>query len=424
MEERAKFVLETQRGELSLAEVCRMYGISRQTGYKWLERYGESGLQAMGDRSHAAMRRPHAMAEEMQEALVALRRKHPSWGPKKLKAVLERSRSGVPAASSIGELLRREGLVHRRRRARRGPAPGTEPLAHARQANDVWSIDYKGWFRTGDGQRCDPLTVTDNASRYLLRLTAMPGIDQARVRAVMEAAFREYGLPEAIRSDNGSPFVTPAPGGLSQLSIWWARLGIRHERIEPGEPQQNGRHERFHWSLVKDVLDYRVAWDWELQQQEFLRYQREFNEERPHEALGMGTPAGAYGRSARSYPARVPEMEYDASYYVRRVNWQGRFLWAGERLPLTPVLAGEWIGLKEVEDDLLEVAYGPVFLGWLDHRTGKFVREETAGQWAKGVQSAPTKEPGLHCALPSGPPPDGGDGLRSAQALSIPSPTE
>ena len=192
------------------------------------------------------MERPHAMAGEMREAVLGLRQKHPGWGPRKLKVVLERRREAVPAASTIGELLRREGLVHRRRRRRYGTAAGSEPLAHAVAANDVWSIDYKGWFRTGDGQRFEPLTITDNASRYLLRLTAMPGIEQKRVRAVMEAAFREYGLPKAIRSDNGSPFVTGAPGGLSELSIWWMRLGIRHERIEPDEPQQNGRHERFH----------------------------------------------------------------------------------------------------------------------------------------------------------------------------------
>lgn len=173
MEERAKFVLEKQRDELNMAELCRRYGISRQTGYKWLERYAVGGIEAMGDRSHAPMERPHAMAEEMREAVLGLRQKHPGWGPRKLKVVLERSREAVPAASTIGELLRREGLVHRRRRRRYGTAAGSEPLAHAEAANDVWSIDYKGWFRTGDGQRCEPLTITDNASRYLLRLTAI-----------------------------------------------------------------------------------------------------------------------------------------------------------------------------------------------------------------------------------------------------------
>ena len=384
MEERAKFVLEHQRGEWPMAELCRRYGVSRQTGYKWLERFEQSGLGGMADRSHAPRHRPHAMSESVREALVELRRKHPSWGPKKLKVVLERSQA-APAASSIGELLRREGLVHAKRQRRGGVLPSTEPLAHAEQPNDVWSIDYKGWFRTGNGERCDPLTVTDNASRYLIRLTAMPGIDQHRVRAVLEAAFREYGMPAAIRSDNGSPFVTPAPGGLSMLSVWWARLGIRHERIAPGEPQQNGRHERFHWSLVKDVLDFGIAWDWRLQQNEFVRYRREFNGKRPHEALAMATPGSLYVPSRLVYPGRVPEMEYPAGHTARRVNGQGRFLWRGQRVPLSLVLAGEWIGLVEIDDDLFEVSYGPTFLGWLDNWTRSFVREEEAQKWAERV---------------------------------------
>ncbi len=415
MEERAKFVLEYQRGELSMAELCRRYEVSRQTGYKWLERHDEGGLAAMADRSHTPMNRPHAIPERVREALLALRRKHPSWGPKKLKVVLAKTMP-APAASSIGELLRREGLVHRKRKRPGGVVPMTTPLAHAEAPNDVWSIDYKGWFLTGNEQRCEPLTITDNASRYLVRLTAMPGIDQQRVRDVMEAAFREHGLPRAIRSDNGSPFVTPAPGGLSKLSIWWARLGIRHERIEPGEPQQNGRHERFHLSLIKDVLDYRLAWDWRLQQAEFVRYREEFNSLRPHEALGMATPASVYTPSARPYPARVPDMEYDSSFYVRRVNWQGRILWRGERVMLSPVLAEERVALREVDDDLFEVVFGSMFLGWLDHWTGEFIREEVAQRWADLIVE---KGPGLHCALPFGPPPDGGDGLRSAPALSF-----
>lgn len=286
MEERAKFVLEMQRGEVSMAEAYWRYGVSRETGYKWLERYETGGIEAMADRSHAPKHRPHARDERIREKLLEQRRKHPSWGPKKLRRKLGETEAGTPALSTIWELLRREGLVHRKRKRPGGVAPATEPLAHAQEPNDVWSIDYKGWFQTGNGKRCEPLTVTDTASRYLVRLTAMPGIDQKRARAVLEAAFRERGMPRAIRSDNGSPFVTPAPGGLSQLSIWWKRLGIRHQRIEPGKPQQNGRHERFHWSLVKECLDYRVAWDWRLQLAEFV-------------AVGaVGTVTDATGRSS------------------------------------------------------------------------------------------------------------------------------
>lgn len=426
MNERAKFALEWEREETNLAELCRRYGVARETGYKWLARYRAGGIEALADRSHVAQNRPHAMSEAARAAVLKLRGERPSWGPKKLKARLEKMERGkpekqrlvIPARSSLGDLLRREGLVHRRRRTARGPAPASAPLGHALEPNDVWSADFKGWFRTGDGQRCDPLTMTDNVARYVLRLTALERIAHRPVRAVMEAAFLENGLPAGMRTDNGPPFVTGAPGGLSRLSIWWLRLGIRHERIEPGAPEQNGRHERFHWSLVKDQLDYAVAWDLRLQQRAFLAYQRDFNEQRPHEALGMKTPAEVYRPSERRYPGRVPEMEYAAPFQVRRVNQQGRFLWRGQRVALSPVLAEEWIGLQEADDDLFEVYYGPVFLGWLDGWYRTFVREEKAGAWAARVQPEPAPDagPGLHSTLPSGPPPDGGTGLRSTPA--------
>lgn len=391
MEQRTKFVFEVKRGEDSFAELCRRYGISRETGYKWMKRYEAGGVEALKDASHVAHQRPHAMSEQVRQAVIEMRRKHPGWGPGKLKARLERDqqalpeqdRMSIPAASSLGDLLRREGLTHRRRRGPGRASAATEPLSHAAEPNDVWSIDYKGWFHTGDGNRCDPLTLTDNASRYLLRLTAMPEICQGRVRAVMDAAFREYGVPKAIRSDNGSPFATTAPGGLSRLAIWWLRLGIRLERIEPGHPEQNGRHERFHWTLVKECLDYSIAWDCRLQQKVFVAYRQEFNHLRPHEALGMNTPAEVYRPSVRPYPVHVPEMRYDASFHVRRVDGQGRYLWNGQRVPLSPVLTGEPVGLRECEDGLFEVWYGPVFLGWMDAAELLFVREDTAQAWAR-----------------------------------------
>lgn len=386
VQERTKFVVAAAQPESNITELCRQYGISRETGYKWLRRFASGGPSGLEEGSHVAKNRPHAMPEAMREAILKVRNSKPSWGPKKIKASLERleqakqeqKRRSVPAISSIGELLKKEGLVHRRRKRRPAAAPGTEPLSHAVQPNDVWSIDYKGWFETGDGKRCDPLTITDNASRYLIRLTAMPAIKQERVRGVMEAAFRENGLPGAIRSDNGSPFVTAAPGGLSQLSIWWIKLGIRHERIEPGKPQQNGRHERFHWSLMKDRLEWEVAWDWRLQQGVFVAYRKEFNEERPHEALGMKTPAEVYEASGRVYSGRAPEMEYDGKFEVRRVNEGGTFLWKGKRVALSSVLKGEQIGLLESDDEVYEVYFGPVLLGWFDGASGCFVRQEQA----------------------------------------------
>jgi transposase InsO family protein len=356
-----------------------------------LERHRTEGYEGLRERSHAPRTKPHAMSEAVKEMVLKLRRERPSWGPKKLKAYLERlegakaeaERLRMPAASSMGDLLKQEGLIVKRRKRPGGQVPSSEPLGHADEPNRVWSIDYKGHFKTGDGRRCEPLTVTDNESRYLLKLVAMSGIQSERVRAVMEAAFRENGLPEAIRSDNGAPFASNAPGGVTQLSLWWERLGIRHERIEPGKPQQNGRHERFHLSLLRDRLDGGVAWDLRAQQRVFERYQHEFNEERPHEALEMRTPADRYRASAKRYDGQNPEFEYGEGFQTRRVYEQGTILWAAERIPISPVLAGENIGLREEEEDLFAVYCGRIFLGWLENRTHTFVREDRAERWAK-----------------------------------------
>jgi len=377
--------------EGNIAELCRRFGISRQTGYEVLERHRTEGYEGLRERSHAPRTKPHAMSEAVKEMVLKLRRERPSWGPKKLKAYLERlegakaeaERLRMPAASSMGDLLKQEGLIVKRRKRPGGQVPSSEPLGHADEPNRVWSIDYKGHFKTGDGRRCEPLTVTDNESRYLLKLVAMSGIQSERVRAVMEAAFRENGLPEAIRSDNGAPFASNAPGGVTQLSLWWERLGIRHERIEPGKPQQNGRHERFHLSLLRDRLDGGVAWDLRAQQRVFERYQHEFNEERPHEALEMRTPADRYRASAKRYDGQNPEFEYGEGFQTRRVYEQGTILWAAERIPISPVLAGENIGLREEEEDLFAVYCGRIFLGWLENRTHTFVREDRAERWAK-----------------------------------------
>jgi putative transposase len=389
--EKVGFVMAVEAKEANIAELCRRFGISRQTGYEVLERHRTEGYEGLRERSHAPRTKPHAMSEAVKEMVLKLRRERPSWGPKKLKAYLERlegakaeaERLRMPAASSMGDLLKQEGLIVKRRKRPGGQVPSSEPLGHADEPNRVWSIDYKGHFKTGDGRRCEPLTVTDNESRYLLKLVAMSGIQSERVRAVMEAAFRENGLPEAIRSDNGAPFASNAPGGVTQLSLWWERLGIRHERIEPGKPQQNGRHERFHLSLLRDRLDGGVAWDLRAQQRVFERYQHEFNEERPHEALEMRTPADRYRASAKRYDGQNPEFEYGEGFQTRRVYEQGTILWAAERIPISPVLAGENIGLREEEEDLFAVYCGRIFLGWLENRTHTFVREDRAERWAK-----------------------------------------
>jgi hypothetical protein len=236
--------------------------------------------------------------------------------------------------------------------------------------NDVWSADFKGWFRTGDGARCLPFTLTDNASRFLLRCQAVAAADDAHVRPLFEAAFREYGLPRALRSDNGPPFASLAVAGLSRLAVWWIKLGIRPERIAPGHPEQNGRHERMHLTLAQETAQPPHATG-RAQQRAFDCFRHLFNSERPHEALDQQPPATVYQPSPRPYPERVPELEYAGEDVIRRVRHNGEIKWRGTHLFVSECLAGELIGLTEVVDDCWRVRFGPVFLGWLDTRTAQ-----------------------------------------------------
>ena len=366
VDERKRFIQEWTKGEEDVAELCRQYGISRQTGYMWAKRHAELGEAGLEDRSRKPHECPHAITERAAEAIVGLRQLHPRWGPRKLRAYLQNHHPSQnwPAASSIGQLLKRAGLAHPRRPRRRTPAY-TQPLAHAQAPNQVWCADYKGWFYCGDGTRCDPLTITDACSRYLLRCRAVAKTDGVEAQAVFEAVFRECGLPEAIRTDNGPPFASRAPGGLSRLSMWWMRLGIRHERIEPGRPEQNGRHERMHQTLKEQTASPPEA-SLRRQQETFERFQREYNEERPHEALEYRTPASVYVASARAYPSRLPELEYPPEAQLRRISQQGSVKWKCGRAFVSEVLARQEVGLVEVEEDFLEVYYGGLFLGWLD----------------------------------------------------------
>jgi putative transposase len=372
MDEKKDFIEEWKRQEVSLAELCRGYGISRQTGYKWLERYELEGEPGLEEHSRAPLQHPQAMLPEVSQALVSLRSQHPSWGPRKLRAYLQRDTPKIvwPAVSSIGDLLRREGLAHPRRKRKRTP-PYTQPLQHAGAPNQVWCADFKGWFLTQDGARCDPLTITDAYSRYLIRCCAVKKTDGEHAWAVFEAAFREFGLPEAIRTDNGPPFASRAPGGLSQLSMLWLRLGIRHERIEPGKPQQNGRHERMHQTLKQETASPSER-NLRRQQMAFLRFQQEYNQTRPHEALQYETPASRYVGSERRYPAKLPELEYPEGAHLRRVSHQGSVRLHGVRMFVSALLAWEVVGLLEIETypDWLEVYYGPLVIGWMDTRKG------------------------------------------------------
>jgi putative transposase len=363
-DQRVRFVSAALRGDLSLSALCRTYGISRETGYKWIERYHRLGWGGLEDGSRAPHRQARAMALELAAAIVALRRAHPFWGPKKLRAVLEREHPGKiwPALSTIGDLLHREGLIVSRPR-RRAADRVTRPFAAVEAPNDLWCIDFKGRFRTGNGQRCDPLTVTDAESRFLLgcEIIVPNGSEVARV---CELLFRERGLPRAMRMDNGSPFASGGPAGLTRLSVSWVKLGIALERIEPGSPQQNGRHERMHRTLKQETSRPPAA-DPTEQQARFDRFRAEFNEHRPHEALDQATPASRYTASSRPYPVKIEEPWYDADHQVRRVRTDGTIKWHGDYVYLSEALVGETIGLREIDEDQWLVRFADLDLGLL-----------------------------------------------------------
>jgi putative transposase len=367
MDERTQFIAAWLAHEESMSVLCQRFGISRKTGYKVLGRYAGEGPAGLRERSHAVHRQPHALAEAVQQAILELRGTRPSWGPRKLRAWLARRRpeQGWPAASTIGALLQRHGLtVPRRRRRHAAPMrlgpPATGP-------NEVWAADFKGWFRTGDQQRCDPLTISDVYSRYLLRCHVVAETTEPLVRPVFEGAFREYGLPQAIRTDNGPPFASLAAGGLSRLAVWWIRLGIWPERIAPAHPEQNGRHERLHRTLKQETTQPPQATGSD-QQRAFDRFQMDYNYERPHEALGQQPPAAWYHPSRRAYPDHLPTVEYPAQYLVRRTHPNGEIKWLGRRVFISQALAGELLGLEEFADGCWRVSFGPVELGWLDAR--------------------------------------------------------
>jgi transposase InsO family protein len=367
VDERMRFVIAAEKDDEPFAGVCRRFGVSRRIGYKWLARYQESGVEGLLDRSRAPRHHPQAIADDLVERCLAVRRTHPSWGPLKVRAYLERGAPGRdwPAASTIGALFDREGLTVKRKLRRRSP-PSSAPFAHCGAANDVWCIDFKGWFLTGDGRRCEPLTITDAHSRYLLRCQALARTDSDHVWPVLDAAFREFGLPRNMRSDNGSPFASTGAGGMSKLSVKLIKAGVTPERIEPGKPQQNGRHERMHLTLLQDTANPPAP---SLRQQlkRLRNFQRFYNEERPHQALGNATPADRYQLSARRFDGILRQPDYDDDQEVRRVRHNGEIKLDGNMIYISRALVGEPIGLLETEDGW-SVSYGPVPLGIIAYR--------------------------------------------------------
>jgi len=370
MDARVQFVADHQREIFSMTELCRRHGISRQTGYETIARYRKYGPAGLAPQSRRPEHCPTATGDEPVKLIVALRKRHPSFGPKKLLRVLRRRhrRSEWPAASTVALILKRQGLVAERRvRAQHPPAPLVPRIVPAR-ANDLWSVDFKGQFRTRDGRYCYPLTIADRFSRYLLDCYGMLAPSEQGTFARFRRVFATFGLPLAIRSDNGAPFASTALAGLSHLSVWWLRLGIRLDRIRRGHPEENGGHEYVHRVLKRDAARPPAA-TCARQQARFEQFRQTYNHVRPHEALGQVVPADLYRPSPRSLPTRLLAIEYPGHFEVRRVTEGGSFSWHGHAVFLTHVLSGEPIGLEEVDDGIWTVYFCHQPIGRFDERT-------------------------------------------------------
>ena len=385
MDERVSFCQEANKGGFSVAELCRAYGVSRVTGHKWLRRYREAGVAGLADQSRARHTQPEAYSDDVRDLIIAGRVSHPTWGAKKLKPWLAKKhpRLDLPSLTTIESILRKANLVRARRRSRRlaGAIGGREGDD---RVNGIWAVDFKGDFRQGDGKRCYPLTVTDSCSRYLLKCHALPSTKLEGTWKAFHALFTEYGVPERIRSDNGLPFASTGLGRLSQLSVYWMTLGIDLERTRPGKPQDNGRHERMHRTLAEETTRpparTRIG-----QQRRFNQFRREFNEERPHEALEMRCPVDLYDPSTRAYEEQP--YEYPGHFEVRRVTEAGQMTWRNHSVSVSKSLAGQDVGLVEIDDGVWKVSFRSLPLGRLIERQGRVrveeVRPRRAGRPAR-----------------------------------------
>ncbi len=366
MSERLRFVTAARRSRSTFRSLCAAFGVAPKTGYKWLHQFDAAGPAGLQDASRRPKTNSRAISAVLAERIVLLRQQNPTYGPKKLVAWLERNEPGwaVPAPSTVGELLKRRGLVVPRKRRHRA-RPGNGPLSHANWPNAVWAMDFKGWFRLRDGARCEPLTITDAFSRFLLCCkagTVGPGISRT-VSAELDALFREYGMPVAMRFDNGQPWAAPKGElGITRLAVRLLKLGVALERIDPGKPYQNGRHERFHLTLKQETAQPPQA-TLRAQQRRFDAFRREYNHERPHEALQQRTPADLYVRSAREFPDRVDEPEYPSAYEVLTPKGWGFVTFRGGKYFLSSALQGERVGFVEVEEGCFDVYFCDYLLG-------------------------------------------------------------
>jgi putative transposase len=397
VDERLRFVMAVESGEEPFAAICRSFGTSRRVGYKWWTRWLEEGVEGLKDRSRAPLSHPQAISREVAEACLAVRRRHPTWGPVKVKARLEREAPEAqwPSASWMGELFDREGLTVKRRLRRRGP-PSSAPFGDVSRPNGVWCMDWKGWFLTGEGAHCEPFTLLDAASRYLLRCQTLARSDGEHLWPVLEAALREFGLPDKIRSDNGPPFASCGAGGLSKLSVKLIKAGVTPDRIERGKPQQNGRLERLHLTLLQDTASP-PAKSLRAQIERFAEFQRVYNEERPHAALDGASPADVYETSPRRWDGVLREPEYGPDHIVRRVRCNGEIRWRGGYVYLSCALVGEPVGLVEGPDDVWTVVYGPITLGRLDRKGERLQRPKRRARGLvdnpDGLSTTPQAQP-------------------------------
>ena len=377
MDQRIQFVAEYRSGLFSMTELAAQYGVSRKTGYKWVQREATGGVNGLADHSRRPLISPQATEPELVAAVVKLRKRYPRWGATKLLTVLAREQPRVtwPSRSTVCDLLTRAGLVEarpwRRRTAHRDRPPSA--LVPMVRPNGTWTTDFKGQFRTGDGRYCYPLTLRDGCSRYVLRCDALADTSYEATRPRFARAFAAFGLPDRIRSDNGGPFAGPGLGRLSRLAVWWMRLGIVPERIAPGHPEQNGAHEQFH-SVLKANTARPPGPNARAQQLRFDRFCIEYNQERPHEALANRPPATCYTASTRRLPARLEPLDYPGHMERRSVFGVGLVSLHGRTVFLSEALVGEAVGLEEVDDGVWTIYFGSVVIGRYDERQRRVLR--------------------------------------------------
>lgn len=371
MHQRTLFIADHLRGIHCVTQLCAEYGISRKTGYKWIDRYIRRGASGLEDRSRRPHTSPRAAPEHVVNALVQLRHRHPTWGPKKLLKILAGRHPdwSLPGRTATSDLLKRHGLVRRKSARRRIGHPG-KPNLLITAPNQVWCADFKGQFRMGNGRHCYPLTVTDGFSRFLLGCHGLPSTAVVGAKPVFQRLFEEYGLPQYIRTDNGVPFATNTLARLSRLSAWWVRLGVLPQLIEPGKPQQNGRHERMHRTLKAEATRP-PAHAMCSQQRRFDGFRKQFNHVRPHEALEQRTPSDLYTPSLRPMPGKIPPLEYPDRYEVRYVSANGGIRWNSSWVNLSTTCVGEYVGLEEIDDGIWNVYFGALRIGRLLERTMK-----------------------------------------------------